>query len=315
MSATRTKGRYDSDLGYSDGQIFISVADATELSPGSTTGGAPLITKNAVGDYSLNITGATTPQVNLLFPLSGIIFRYGLQDDSQQQFGSQAAGGAQGLTVAGTTTITTASTVASNVVNVPVVNSANFVIGRRVKYGVNTCLITAIPDATHITLSGIQLGLIIPAVTFPAVITESLFTTPADVTGPPPYPGTTQFVPVTTPRPKGITIKQIYPVYEITVAPISAQTIGVTKTVIAPASGVVPVVTNLLTNAANGLQVAMSLPSGTPIVTPIQMPNPVQITYQNSKYASYNIEWDITGVSGSIQRVYGVWVDVTYNYC
>lgn len=295
MSASRTKGRLDCDTGYGDGHIFLSAADAQLIGAGTGT-----MTRNGAGDFSLNVGVSQT--VTMLFALSSLLFRYGLQDDFQEQFGSSAAGGSQGFPVGGYTTLTTASGAVGGPVNLAVLNSASFTIGRKVLLGgTQKTFITAIPDATHITVAAIT-----ATIASGSVVTENLFTTPADVTGPPPYTGLTQFTPVTAPRPKGILIRQIYPVYQFGVVNATTNTIGLTKTVFANATA--PIVSNLLTNAANGLGVTFG---ATPNVTPIQIPTPA---YQITKYASYNIEWDIVTAATGTARIYGIFVDVGYNW-
>lgn len=291
---SRTRGRQDSDLGYADGHIFIGPEAFT-----ATTGTAAL-TRNASGDFSLNI-GASQTAV-LQCPLDRLIFRYGVQDWLQEQFGSAQAGGSQGLPVGGYSTLTTASATAGSSVNVAVINSGNFTNGRFVSAGTQKTQIVAIPDATHITLATLTVTLAAGS-----LISENLFTTPAGVTGPPPLTGTTSLTPVTSPRPKGIAFRELYPVYQLTGAAASLNTIGLTKTVFANATA--PVVTNLLTDAANGLATATQ---ATPYVTPIQIASPA--VYQTTKFSEYMLEWDVTTAAGGAARIYGVFIDVLYNF-
>lgn len=294
MSASRTKGRLDCDTGYGDGHVFLAATSASVVSGTFTR------TRNAAGDFSLN-AGASNTGV-LSFPLDSLVFRYGLQDDFQEQFGSSAAGGAQGLPVGGYTTLTTASGAVGTAVNLAVLNSINFTVGRKVLLGgTQKTFITAIPDGTHITVAAITSTL-----ASGSVVTENLFTTPADVTGPPPYAGTTQFTPVTAPRPKGIYIKELYPVYAISGAAATLNTISLTKCQYAP--GAANVITSLLTSGANGLATATN---ANPYVTPIQIPSPA---FQVSKYASYAVEWDISTGSGGAANIYGIFVDIAYNW-
>jgi hypothetical protein len=287
---SRTRGRQDSDLGYADGQFFIQ---------------APGAAKTASGLYSLALGNSATD--TLVFPLEKIVFRYGLQDWTQEQFGSTRAGGSQGLPVNGFTTLTTASIAVGTSVSIPVLNSADFVVGRTLQVDVlgtsEYPTITSIPDATHIVVSAIT-----ASHASGSVVSQNVFTTPAGVTGPPPFTGTTSLTPVTSPRPKGIKIRQIYPWFTVTGLALTTNTIGLTKTVAANATA--PVVTSLLTNAANGLPTAVQ---ATPYLTPIQLPS-ANINYQTTKFASYNIEWDIsTGTTGTA-AVYGIFVDVEFNW-
>lgn len=295
---SRTQGRLDSDTGYADGQFFISALDMT------ATSGTVTATRNAAGDFSLNIGNSQT--CVLAACLSTLIFRYGVQDWLQEQFGSGIAGGAQGLVVGGYSTLTTSSASAGSSVNVAVLNSANFTVGRMVVAGTQNTKIVAIPDSTHITLQTLTATL-----ASGSYIKENLFTTPAGITGAPPYtagssapPG--NLTPVTSPRPKGLQIRQITPVYLVAGAALTTNTIGLTKT--AFVNNTANAVTNILSNAANGLQTATQ---ANPYATPIQIPTPA---YQTTKGASYNIEWDVTTAGGGTARIYGVSVDVVFNY-
>jgi hypothetical protein len=304
---SRTQGKFESDSGWNDGQIFISALDM------DATSGTTTPTRNAAGDYSVNI-GASQTCV-LVVSLSNIIFRYGVQDYLQEQFGSTNAGGAQGLAVAGYTTLTTASAAAGNGVNIAVVNSANFsaqsyvAMGTAAQIAAGTAQyaqITAIPDSTHITVSVIGTTL-----ASGSVITQGVFTTPAGVTGIPPFSSNSAtppswLNPTTAPRPKGIQFKEIYPWYSISGAALTTNTIGITKTL--ASNNIANTATNILANAANGLATATQ---ANPYLTPIQIASPA---YQMSKYASYNVEWDVTTGAGGAARIYGLYMDVAFNW-
>jgi len=289
----RTQGRLDCDTPYGDGQIFVSALDGT-FSTGTGT-----VSRTGSGLLAYSVAAAAV----LMIPVSTILLRYGTQDWLQEQFGSAQAGGAQGLVPNGyTANVTTLSGTGSNV-NVPVGSSLGFTVGRAVSAGVagvQKTIITAIPDATHITLANVTVALAVGS-----TITESLFTTPAGVTGTPPYTGSSQLTPVTSPRPKGIAIKAINPVYTVTGTAATVNTIGLTKTVFANITA--PVVTNIIANAANGLQTAVS---ATPYLTPINIAQPV--IFQNTKFSELLIEWDIT--PGTTALLYGVFLDVVYNF-
>jgi hypothetical protein len=292
----RTQGRLDCDTPYADGHVFFSAFD------GSFTAGTGTPTRSgAAGSGLYSMALAATDTASLVIPLSGLMFRYGVQDWLQEQFGSQIAGGAQGLAVGGYTALSTAAAGPGSNVSVPVNTSVGFTPGRAIKAGTQNTFIVSIPDATHIVLQTLTATLATNS-----VLTESLFTTPAGVSGTPPYSGITQLTPVTVPRPKGIAIKAIYPVYSITTAAVTTNTIGITKTVFAP--NVAPVVTSVLANAANGLATAAN---AQPYITPINFAEPA--SFQVSKYASLNIEWDVTTAAGTA-NLYGVFLDIKYNW-
>lgn len=291
---SRTQGRLSSDLGQPDGQFFIAPEDIF------ATSGTVALTRNAAGDFSLNIGNSQT--CVLTANLSKLVFRYGLNDWLQEQFGSNTMAAANGSVVGGFTAVTTSSASAGSAVNVAVGNSANFVVGFPVTAGTQKTYITAIPDATHITLA--SLASTLAAGSF---ISQGLFSTPAGVTGPPPFTGVTQLTPVTAPRAKGIRIREMYPWYLVAGLALTTNTIGLTQTVGANATAIA--VTNIITNAANGLATATQ---ATPYLTPVMVPNPP--AYLTTKYGSYNIEWDVTTGASGTARIYGIFVDLEVNY-
>jgi len=292
----RTQTRVDGDIGYADGQIFVSALDMASVGAGAVTA-----TKNASGSYSLNIAASQT--VVLTACLSNMIFRYGVNDYLQEQFGSAQSNGATGLPVGGYTTLSTASaTGPGNNVSVPVLSSVNFAVGRSVTAGTQKTFITAIADTTHITLAALTATL-----ASGSLIAQDNFTTPAGVTGPPPFTGVSQFTPVTSPRPKGIKFREIYPVYAVAGAALTLNTIGITKTVFTNVTA--PTITNVLANAANGMNTATN---AQPYITPVMLAaSPV---YQNTKYSSFNVEWDVTTAGGGTAQIFGVYIDIEFNY-
>jgi hypothetical protein len=296
---SRTQGQVQGDTGYGDGHIFIPAIAAFG------TGTAGTWTRAGSGLVSLALGNSATTLLEI--PLS-LIFRYGQQDWLQEQFGSGVAGGAQGKPVMGFTALVTSSTTAAASVNVPVNTSVGFAVGDYVTAGgTQQTYITAIPDGTHITLA-----LTTATLAVNATITQNIFTTPAGVTGTPPFKGggtapPAFLTPLTAPRPKGIGIRAIYPVYSIAGAALTTNTIGISKTVFSPNAA--PVVTSILTDAANGLATATN---AQPYLTPINFATP--IAYQTTKFAEYIIEWDITTAGGGTANVYGIFLDLLYNY-
>lgn len=75
-----TQSRYQQDLGFTDGYFFIPATDFF------STGGASTLTKNAVGDISLNV-GAAVAAVFDVHVNDGQITRTGFGEDLQEQFG------------------------------------------------------------------------------------------------------------------------------------------------------------------------------------------------------------------------------------
>ena len=293
---SRTSGRFDGDTGRGDGHIFFSALD------GTLTSGTGTAVRNAAGSFSLNVGNSQTAVLTI--PLSSLMFRYGVQDYTQEQFGSSNAGlyGSQGQPVGGYTALTTSSASAGSNVNVAVNTSTGFSVGRTVMAGAQTTYITAVPDGTHITLASLSATLATNS-----LISQDLFTTPAGVSGAPPFSGVSSLTPVTAPRPKGLAIKGIYPVYAIAGAALTLNTIGITKTVFSPNAA--PVVTNILADAANTLATATN---AQPYITPINLATPA--TYLITKYSQYSIEWDVTTAGGGTAQLFGVFIDMIFNY-
>lgn len=300
----RFQGRLDCDTPYSDGWSF-RVMRATDAASGTVTW-----TQTAFGNQYLNIGNSQT--VVLAISIDSLIARSGVQDDLQLQFGagglngSQAPFGANGLPVNNFTTSSTASVGASSgPVNIAVVSSAGFSVGNIVSLGTNSTKeyqpITAIPDATHITVESTVF-----AHTTPFSIVQNPFTTPASVSGRPPFTGISSLIQPTSPRAKGVKLTAIYPVYQITGAALTTNTIGIAATTFA--NNTAPAITPVLSVAANGLATAVQ---AQPYVTPIIIPTPSFVT---TKQTDIELQWNITtGASGTAQ-IYGIFGDVTYNY-
>lgn len=296
---SRTQGRFDADTAFGDGHVFFSALD------GTLTSGTGTATRNAAGSFSLNL--GNTDTAILTIPLTALVFRYGVQDWLQEQFGSTIAGGATGLPIPGYTALVSTTAAAGTGVNVAVNTSTGFTVGRKVLAGTQNTFITAIPDSTHITLA-----LLTASLTAGLTISQDIFTTPAGISGAAPYTGGGTappgfLTPVTAPRPKGIALKALYPVYAVAGAALTTNTIGITKTVFA--NNAAPVVTNILANAANGLQTATQ---AQPYLTPINFATPV--TFQTTKYAEYSIEWDVTTAGGGTAQLFGIFLDIAYNF-
>lgn len=81
----RTQGMIQADTPNPDGHIFIPVQTANfQVGAGTAVATPP---------YGINPSAAAT----IVLPLAEIIFRYGVQDYAQEQWGSTLSGGAQGL--------------------------------------------------------------------------------------------------------------------------------------------------------------------------------------------------------------------------
>ena len=300
---SRTQRGWDTDLPNLDGIIEFSPTDMMVASGSGTTA----LTRIASGEWSLRLSTTTATQLGI--PFSGIIKRFGVQDDLQEQFGSSRAGGAQGLAVGWPTTLSTSSASAGSSVSVVVLSSVNFFAGQyvlvdTVASGVQEYTqVISIPDGTHLVMN------LANAHTTPFPIAANVFTTPAGVSGSPPYTGVTELTSVTSFRPKGIFIKQVTARYIINTTNITVNTIGITA-VPYTNNVAVPAATTILTNAANGLATTAS---ANPYVTPIPIPvaNQLWLTGRNT---SYVIEWDITAAASGSVDVIALDVDVNFIY-
>jgi hypothetical protein len=302
---SRTQARLDSDLPYQDGHIFVPVIPSN-----ITTGAGAVANSPGTGLYATSLPTAATAYVATI-PLGAFLFRTGVEDDLQEQFGSLISGGAQGAPVPGQVTYQIGSVVAGSNVNVNVISSGNYSVGQTVIYdtvasGVQEFpVISAIPDGTHITFATVK-----NSHSANAPISGNQFTTPAGITGRPPFTGTSQLTPVTSPRPKGILFKSIYPVYTIGSVNATLNTIGLTQATFANGAAV-PTATNIIASAANGLGTTFG---ATMNVTPIPVPSAGQI-FRTSKFTEYVLQWALTtGAASGTALLYGVFLDVTYNF-
>lgn len=223
----RFQSRVDADTPYTDGQTFLTCY------PQNVVGASGVRARNAFGQVYTTIPASSSCFVNI--DLGEIDYRFGVQDDLQEQFGG------------GTT-----------------------------------------------TLVGAQ-GLSIP---------PGVATTPAGVSGRPPYPGVTEFIPVTTARPKGIKVTSITAVFQVIGANATTNTLALSKTTFA--NNVAPAISTILPAQSLALVVQAQ-----PYVTNFVVANPPWLTAQNSQYL---IDWNVVTPVGSSLNVYGVMLYYTYNF-
>lgn len=131
------------------------------------------------------------------------------------------------------------------------------------------------------------------------------FSTPAGVSGPPPFTGISEFTPVTAARPKGIQINSVTCVYEVGAVDASVNSIALYGTSFV--NGVAPSVSTIL--AATNLT---KTHAATPYVTTVSLSTPAYLTGQNTEYS---LEWKLTpGASTGTALIWGVFLGVTYNF-
>lgn len=122
----------------------------------------------------------------------------------------------------------------------------------------------------------------------------------------PPYTGASQLVPPTS-RPTGISIKNIIPVYQVLGVALNFITIGLSKTQFA--NGVAPVVTDVLAPATYGLTTTVNAqPVAIPV--PVSTPN----LFQTNRLSQLTVELGVNTPAGGTCALYGIFIDVVYNY-
>jgi hypothetical protein len=136
-------------------------------------------------------------------------------------------------------------------------------------------------------------------------VPPAAFTTPWGPTGRPPQPSSNFGQPVLS-RPKGILIKAVTPVYIAGAGALTAASVGITKT--AFVNGVAPLVTQLL--AVTALPLAAST---FPTVTTVPLPIADQVMLTD-RFSQVIIQFALTASAAGAADVYGLFLDVAYNY-
>ena len=300
---SRTQTRFESDSAYLDGIIPL-LPGADILATGAS--GASALTRIAAGEFSLRATAAAAYVI--MGGASSLIYRTGLQDNLQENFGSNRAGGAQGLPVGVPLNYLNGSIVAGTNVNVTVFSTVGMVAGAyalldTVASGVQEFIrIVSITSATVFVAASI-----LNSHASGAPIQMNNFTTPAGASGAPPFTGLSQLTPQTGFRPKGVLIKSLTVAYIISTAAITVPTIGLTSAFYTATTA--PVITTMITNATNGLATATQ---ATPYVTVIPVPvaNQAWIT---TPQTAVTVEMDFTNGAGTVD-ILGFFLGCSFNY-
>jgi len=299
----RFQGPLNCDTGNPDGHYFVSAMEGVLASGAAST----VYANGSAGSYFVTIPASNA--ASFIIPLSLMRFRYGVQDQLQEQFGSNRAGGAQGNAVGSFTTASTAATTAGINVSFTVLSTVGFVAGTAVLVDSVASGVQEYANIVSITSATVMvLNKLVNAHAAGAWIAAGAFTTPASITGFPPFKAATQFTPVTTPRPKGILFKQIYPVYTNLGAVVTSSTIGLYGTTINP-NNAARTVNAIIPVAQNGMNLAVT---AQPNITPITVPLANQI-YQNTKYTEFYIAWTVTTSGSGTVALDGVFIDATFN--
>ena len=114
---------------------------------------------------------------------------------------------------------------------------------------------------------------------------------------------------MTAPRPKGIQINAIYPVFQIGAVNLSLHTIALQRAVFS--NNAAPTVSNIIASGANGLPVAFKAAT-VAYVTPITVSSPV---FETNRFTQIFATWSMTtGAATGTASMFGIWCDVSFNY-
>ena len=306
---SRTQRTFNQDNPQLDGHIYVPVL-LTEV----TGAGAAISNSVIANTTSISLPTTATAYVATI-PLGPTLFRYGVRDDTQEAFGAGGIGatvGSNALAVGNASTLigTTVAASPNAAVALPVTtpqSTVGFVVGQHVLIdtGANAEIqqITAISAGVSITVAHTN---ITHTATFPVV--QNPFTSPVGAYGSPPFTGQAQLTPATAPRPKGIQINAIYPVYQIGAVNATVNTIALKRASFA--NNVAPTVSDLIASGANGLQTAFQAAT-LAYVTPIVVPTPA---FEVTRFTQVYMIWSITTGAAGTAAMFGVFVDCSFNY-
>jgi hypothetical protein len=301
----RTQGTYNMDTPFGDGSIALMAgADIVQIAGAGTSA----LTRIAAGEYSLR-TATASVAYTFFGGVTGLVFRTGVQDDLQEQFGSTRAGGSNLLPVGSPLTLATASTVAGTAVSVTVESTVGFFAGQYVTVDTVASGVQEFAQISSITSATVMvLNKLVNSHTALFPVAENLFTTPAGVTGRPPYTGISELTPVSSVRPKGIGIRGLTVIYAVNTTAITVPTVGLFATQFA--NNVAPVVTTLITQGTNGLQTAAQ-------ANPYAIPVPVPFAQQGfiiTPNTLISVEFDFTSGGTGTVDVLGIVLTCNWNY-
>ena len=302
----RTQSTYNQDTPFGDGQIPLSPgADIVQIAGSGTSA----YTRIAAGEYSLR-TATASVAYTFIGGATGLIYRVGVQDDLQEYYGSSRAGGSNLYPVGVPLTLATASTVAGTNVSVTVESTVGFTAGQYVTVDTVASGKQEFTQIVSITSGTVMvLANLVNSHTALFPVAANLFTTPAGVSGRPPYAGYSELTPVTSPRPKGINIKGLSVIYAVNTTAITVPTVGLYAT--SYANNVAASVTTLISQATNGLATAAQ-------TNPYVIPVPVPLASQNfivTPSTLVTVEFDFTnGTTAAGVDVLGFVLNCNFNY-
>jgi hypothetical protein len=299
----RTQGTYNQDTPFPDGQIPLSPgADIVQIAGAGTSA----FTRIAAGEYSLRATVASVAYT-FIAGVTGLVYRVGVQDDLQENYGSQRAGGANLQPSGVPITLSSGSIVAGTNVTINVLSTVGFFAGQYVTIDTVASGVQEFTQIVSITsATAMVVAKIVNSHTTPFPVTENIFTTPGSVSGRPPFTGITELTPPSS-RPKGINIKGLSVIYAVNTAAITVPTVGLYATVFP--NNVAPTVTTLIPQATNNLPVAFQ-------ANPYNIPVPVPIANQGflvTPSTLVTVEFDFTNGTGTVD-VLGFVLSCSFNY-
>jgi hypothetical protein len=149
-------------------------------------------------------------------------------------------------------------------------------------------------------------GTATPGAAGAAVVYGATQSSPADVTGRPPFTGASYLSPVLQGRPKGFKLTDVTFVYQVTTNPLTAITCRVDKMV--HANNVANAITPVLATGVNGLQTAVQ---ANPYVTKVSTPAAVFNTTDNSDII---VEASVQTPAGGTARIYAMILHGVFNF-
>lgn len=299
---SRTQLRYEGDQAFTDGQLPIPASDFVNASASAAS-----YSKIAFGEYSLHCAASASAYVAIAgfnAPL-----RTGLQDNLQEFYGSNRAGGAQGFPVGQPVTYLNGGISAGQLVNVTVQSTIGILAN---SYVLVDTVASGVQE--YVRVVSITSGTVFVAASIAnthasgAPVAANVFTSPASASGTPPFSGLSQLTPLTSPRPKGIKITSLTINYLVGTSNMASQTIGLAAATYV--NGVAPTITTLIALAANNLPVAFG---ATPYswVIPVPVANQVWLTSFNS---IISLEFGFTTGTGGTVDVLGATIGCAFNF-
>jgi len=131
---------------------------------------------------------------------------------------------------------------------------------------------------------------------------------PASVAGYPPFTGANQLVPPTGPPPKGLQVNSVVVVYQVGVADLSAASLSLNRIVYA--NNVANSITNVAI-AATALPLTAAGDATGPYLATRAVSAPA---FENTQNSNLELEFAVTMQNTGTLRIYGLGLNVSFNY-